>query len=106
MGALIDLTGKRFDRLEVVQRAGTLYKYNARGHVLRTEPTWLCRCDCNKEVVVRGVNLREKRTRSCGCYSMEVHTAILRAINKREDGHIDHESAAATERGPEARIHQ
>lgn len=29
---------------------------------------WLCRCDCGTEVVVRGMQLRNGNTRSCGCY--------------------------------------
>lgn len=31
------------------------------------EITWLCRCDCGRESVVRGKLLRAGRTRSCGC---------------------------------------
>lgn len=29
---------------------------------------WLCRCDCGREIVVRGMLLRNGATRSCGCY--------------------------------------
>lgn len=83
MGVLIDLTGRRFDRLKVLRRDKTRYVYDARGRVIRTEPAWLCRCDCKKEVVVLGVNLREKRTRSCGCLAVEIHSERMKERNRR-----------------------
>jgi hypothetical protein len=30
---------------------------------------WLCKCDCGKEWVVPGFNLRTGRVKSCGCYN-------------------------------------
>ena len=53
----IDLIGKRFGRLVVIERAGTK----------RREIAWLCRCDCGKEIVVPGNKLRSGHTKSCGC---------------------------------------
>ena len=61
MGAFIDLTGKRFERLVVV---GRLYKKE-------NEWYWLCQCDCGNTKEVRGVSLREGKTRSCGCLKQE-----------------------------------
>lgn len=55
---LIDLTGKRFGRLIVLNRDAN------KG----IQPTWRCICDCGNEVVVQGCNLRDGATRSCGCY--------------------------------------
>jgi len=55
---LIDLTGKKFGRLQVIRRVGT----DKRKQVL-----WLCLCDCGTERTVIGVSLRFGRTRSCGC---------------------------------------
>ena len=54
---LIDLTGQRFGRLVVLQRAKTINK--------RTK--WLCKCECGNEVVVEAYNLRVGHTQSCGC---------------------------------------
>lgn len=54
----IDLTGQRFGRLVVVERAGS----NAHGAAM-----WRCVCDCGGEARVRGDGLRSGRTRSCGC---------------------------------------
>lgn len=60
----IDLTGKRFGRLTVVRRYGTL---NGR------QSTWLCKCDCGNEKVVTAGHLRQGNTLSCGCLAKETH---------------------------------
>ena len=73
MGKLIDLTGERFGRLTVIERAGT-YSY-ADGAV--KIPTWRCRCDCGKETVVIGRNLKSGATRSCGCIKSETNRANM-----------------------------
>lgn len=62
MGALIDLTGKRFGRLLVISYAGN----NARGKAL-----WNCICDCGQKYVALGESLRRGDTQSCGCYHRE-----------------------------------
>ena len=58
---VIDMTGKRFERLLVLYRAGT-FKRNA---------TWACLCDCGAETIVTGANLRNGSTGSCGCLNRE-----------------------------------
>ena len=58
MGKLIDLTGQRFGKLTVIARDGSDKNNKA---------TWLCRCDCGKETVVRGSDLRQEKIHSCGC---------------------------------------
>lgn len=59
----IDLTGKRFGRLTVIERAGI----EKNGTV-----KWLCKCDCGRMTVVRSFRLRSGITKSCGCYAKEV----------------------------------
>ena len=54
------LEGLKFSHLEVIKFIGT----DKRKHTL-----WLCRCDCNKECVVRGGDLNSGHVRSCGCYN-------------------------------------
>ena len=54
---LIDLTRKRFGLLTVLRK----YGYSGK------EITWLCKCDCGKESVVIGRDLRSGNTKSCGC---------------------------------------
>ena len=65
MGRLIDLTGRRFTRLVVLERD----RNDKQG-----KPMWKCRCDCGTEVVVRGAALVAGHTHSCGCYGVDVHT--------------------------------
>ena len=58
----IDLTGQKFGRLTVIERAPS------KGN--RT--MWLCRCDCDGKIVtVAGGNLKNGHTRSCGCLNDE-----------------------------------
>jgi hypothetical protein len=69
MGAFIDLTGHRSGRLVVLSQAA-----KSKGRNLR----WLCLCDCGKELVCLGHNMRNGTTTSCGCYRLET-TAEIRA---------------------------
>lgn len=61
MGAFKDLTGQRFGRLTVISRAENRNK--------RT--MWNCMCDCGNSVVVSGKDMRNGKTKSCGCYHKE-----------------------------------
>ena len=58
MPKLIDLTGQRFGRLVVIERADNSADGRAR---------WLCRCDCGQSKTVLGEHLKKGRTKSCGC---------------------------------------
>ena len=60
--AFIDLTGMIFDRLKVIKRVEDYIQPNG-----RTVARWLCLCECGNEITVNGKNLRDKRTKSCGC---------------------------------------
>ena len=55
-GALV-VPGARFAKLTVLADAGR--KHRAK--------MWICRCDCGKEKVINGSNLRKGASRSCGC---------------------------------------
>ena len=54
---LIDLTNQRFGILTVLSRAENQGK----------TVMWNCRCDCGKQTIVSGNNLRRGHTKSCGC---------------------------------------
>ena len=62
MGKKIDLTGQPFGRLIVIREYGRAKD----GQV-----TWLCRCECGGEVVVKAGHLRSENTQSCGCLRLE-----------------------------------
>lgn len=61
MGKILDLSGHRFGKLEVVKYS---YIRNSHAH-------WLCRCDCGTEKIIDGSSLRREYTRSCGCHSKQ-----------------------------------
>ena len=62
----IDLTNKRFGKLIVLSQAENIQTPNGRSHV-----AWNCQCDCGNICVVRGDNLRNGHTLSCGCMAAE-----------------------------------
>ncbi len=58
MNKVVNLTGKRFGKLMVVEWAGSSkYRY----------ATWLCQCDCGTVTKVLSGSLVSGHTRSCGC---------------------------------------
>lgn len=63
MGARIDMTGRRFGRIRVLEYAGT--------DMVTGRCMWRCVCDCGTEFLADGSNLRYGRTRSCGCLRSE-----------------------------------
>lgn len=58
MSNFIDLTGKRFSYLVVIQKSEQKAKSGA---------AWDCICDCGKIVAVAACNLKSGNTKSCGC---------------------------------------
>lgn len=62
MSRYIDLTGQRFGRLVVKERAPN--------HG-REGTFWLCQCDRGKTAIVAGSKLRSGHTQSCGCLQRE-----------------------------------
>src|SRR5699024_11157121 len=71
---LNDLTGQRFGRLLVTERAGT-----AKGrHVL-----WACACECGGSVDVAASNLVRGNSRSCGCIRAEISELAAARTPKR-----------------------
>ncbi|MFT8476623.1 MAG: hypothetical protein ABF682_04360 [Liquorilactobacillus sp.] len=54
----IDLTGKRFGKLTVIEKSGP----NKSGNI-----KWVCKCDCGNTKIVNGSHLRSGHTKSCGC---------------------------------------
>lgn len=71
MPKFIDLTGRKFGRLTVIECAGK-NKHN--------QYQWLCECDCEKHTrkVVSGGNLKQGYVRSCGCLIENCYTSNLK----------------------------
>lgn len=59
---LIDLTGKQFGKLTVLQRSENIIYPSG-----RSTTAWICECDCGKKAIVATANLRSGHTTSCGC---------------------------------------
>ena len=68
----IDLINKRFGKLLVVSQAENIQTPNGRSHI-----AWNCICACGNTIMVRGDNLRNGHTISCGC---------VRKVNLRQAG--------------------
>lgn len=62
MAKFVDLTGNRYGRLEVIERAENGANCKAR---------WLCKCDCGNEKVVTRNELNAGDSKSCGCLRQE-----------------------------------
>lgn len=67
MSRLIDLTGRRFGKLVVLERSGSR----------SNNACWLCQCDCGNRKVVCGVELRRGEAKSCGCLQKETVRAVM-----------------------------
>jgi len=61
-----NLIGKKFGKLTVVSK--DIKKIKKNGEKMKyTGASWKCQCYCGKEISVIGQNLRNGKTRSCGC---------------------------------------
>jgi len=66
MGKIKDMTGKTFGRLTVIEMS------EPKNPVKSKQKYWKCICDCGKEAIVSGYELRSGSTVSCGCYNREL----------------------------------
>lgn len=68
---LIDLTGKRFGKLVVIER-----------DVARVgkQPYWFCLCECGNRKSIPGSHLRGGTTKTCGCSHRELCMRTLKDI--------------------------
>ena len=55
----LSIEGKKFGKLTVVKRSGSI----------RKKAAWLCACECGAESTVVSSNLTSGKTTSCGCFS-------------------------------------
>ena len=73
MANKVDLTGKRFGRLVVLEQAES--HIDKKGRKIRM---WKCKCDCGNETIVRHGGLQRGTTTSCGCF----HKEIVGSLNR------------------------
>ena len=69
----IDLTGQRFGRLVVLERAEDNITKSG-----KKVKCWKCLCDCGNKKIVRQGGLRNGHTQSCGC----LHKEIVGSLNR------------------------
>lgn len=73
----IDRTGQVFGRLTVVARDGSDRHWLA---------MWRCLCSCGASCRVRGNDMVQGKTRSCGCLRADVATSFMHDILGRRRG--------------------
>ncbi len=89
-----DLEGQRFGRLLVLELIS-----NRCGRCV----VWKCLCSCGNVTYVRGTNLRQRNTKSCGCLKKEILTrskiknlvgqrfsrlVVVKSTHKRQGSHV------------------
>lgn len=72
-GQFIDLTGRKFGRLRVIDRVVL------KGSIVK----WQCACSCGKTHIAASINLRNGWTKSCGCLRQETAKQRARARARR-----------------------
>jgi hypothetical protein len=60
----LNLVGEKFGRLKVLEYAGNNKHRSS---------LWLCKCDCGNEKIIKGRNLINGDTKSCGCLHKEIN---------------------------------
>lgn len=82
-----DITGQKFGKLTVLNRAGSDNSKKA---------LWLCKCECGNEKILRGSDLISGKIKSCGCYKTEClsndltgkrfgRLTVIKQIDKKND---------------------
>ena len=67
----IDIIGKKFNRLTVLEFHHKVQRYKKNGHKGGFREFYLCRCDCGNKTVVEKHQLITYATKSCGCLVKE-----------------------------------
>lgn len=65
MPSFVDLTGQRFGRLAIIERAPTRFLAG------KQRTFWRAQCDCGNTTEVMADSLRSGNSRSCGCLSSD-----------------------------------
>ena len=79
MSRVIDMTGQKFGKLTVLERADN-DKFG--------KAQWLCECECGNKKIIAGASLRRGLTVSCGCHKLEKLKKYNEEHTIDETGHI------------------
>lgn len=71
---LVDIRGKIFGRLTVLEQAPRSY-----------QTMWRCKCSCGTETIVASQYLRNGHTTSCGCYREELRPTYAKKRDWKGD---------------------
>lgn len=66
--SFVDLTGMKFGRLTVIERAEN-YVLPSSG---KKRSQWVCECECGNKRIVQAGHLKSGHTQSCGCYNRDI----------------------------------
>lgn len=91
--SLIDLVGKKFGKLLVLERDNSKPK----GH--QQKVYWICECECGNIISVDGTHLKSGHTKSCGCYNPKTNfvneignvygkLTVVEEFGRNKDGRI------------------
>ena len=75
MGKILDLTGKKFNRLTVLE-----FDRLDRGKGLSF---WKCLCECGVEFIRAGTHIKKGIVKSCGCLSLEKSKENISGVRSR-----------------------
>lgn len=76
MPVLINLVGKRFGKLTVLEKGEPKVSKNGFSQV-----RWLCQCDCGNKTLRHGRTLRSGEANSCGCITAERLRKLVKEKN-------------------------
>lgn len=79
MGKFIDLTGQKFGKLTIINKAD---KRSSSGSIY-----WNCKCDCGNVTVVIGRHLKNGHTKSCGCLHIKQAKEQARRMSQNNIKH-------------------
>ena len=74
MPKFIDLSGKRYGKIVVLERAGNRGKHTM----------WKCKCDCGNYTITGASELKSGTTKSCGCLNRERSKILKRTRSKNK----------------------
>lgn len=82
MGKAIDMTGNKYGRLTCVEKL----EERDNGHI-----QFKFECECGNVVIVRGGDVRQGKTISCGCLKVERVKKATKGISPKERKRIKQE---------------